>query len=580
MIFTVVEAALYSHFSRPESNAMNLRSFSTCQVTIGLMMFGSLLFEAVVCSEPSTSADVPLQIIDNQPHVVVGGHLVIPIRPDPDRPRRRIPNEVLLNKEDGSSCRASVVWLASDGNTRTREWTSSTFAIRVTAPPSTTSERESAVGALVCDLQDDYQGVFRMNDSIIRPRWLPPAPPLFGKMLEARVGPEWPMLDDPANWWRWALLAERAGARPPEVVGGEDARMLARNLAELWRAGLHRLRRESPGTAEELVDLLIARCRSSEGRPIAAWVTDSSELRSILMLVLDLERPDRLAVRSLLSYLDARFPLIIWPVTSSGNRVRFAVANPTDGEQVIRVQWVEGDPIPSGALVPPGSILDVEMDRPEKPDSSLPFQTESRQTNDTLVISCGDFERRLMFEGNLIVARPPGVQFGPFLAPITLEEAWSDRRDVTRSQSGTAVILRKYRDRWELFLECLYDPEKTDASDRIELHFGPFDVPVRVVTLFPDGTLEFNPGGGRLRGAEAVVRRFPDRWRATVTLDPSLLKLSAHPDFPDSTQIGIRRLRGDQVLSIAGGALPTWDAAPPIFLVELGEWGDIQPPGR
>ena len=46
------------------------------------------------------------------------------------------------------------------------------------------------------------------------------------------------------------------------------------------------------------------------------------------MLVLDLDRPDRLAVRSLLSYLDARFPLIIWPVTSSGNRVRFAVANP------------------------------------------------------------------------------------------------------------------------------------------------------------------------------------------------------------------------------------------------------------
>ena len=65
-----------------------------------------------------------------------------------------------------------------------------------------------------------------------------------------------------------------------------------------------------------------------------------------------------------------------------------------------------------------------------------------------------------------------------------------------------------------------------------------------------------------------------------MTLDPSLLKLSAHPDFPDSTQIGIRRLRGEQVLSIAGGALPTWDAAPPIFLVELGEWGDIQPPGR
>ena len=63
---------------------MNLRSFPTCHLTIGLMMFGCLLFEAVVRAEPSISADVPLQIIDDQPHVVVGGHLVIPIRPDPD----------------------------------------------------------------------------------------------------------------------------------------------------------------------------------------------------------------------------------------------------------------------------------------------------------------------------------------------------------------------------------------------------------------------------------------------------------------------------------------------------------------
>ncbi|HAW96349.1 MAG: hypothetical protein CMJ33_05305 [Phycisphaerae bacterium] len=547
---------------------------------IGLMFLWGHLCGSGLHSDPSAAASVPLQIIDDRPHVVIGGHLVIPIRPDPERTRRALPEDVLLEKDDGGSCRASVVWLASGPSSGTRDWTSSTFAVRVIPAPVSKSERESAVGALVCDLQDEYQGSFRMDESIIRPRWISPAPPLFGDPLNPRVGPAWPMLDDPANWWRWELLAERAGARPPEVIGGTHARMLARNLGELWRAGLHRLRRESPGTAEELVDLLIARCVSEDGQSIAAWITDPSELRAILMLVLDLDRPDRLAVRSLLSYLDARFPLIIWPVTGSGDRVRFAIANPTDGEQVVRVQWVEGDPIPSGALVPPRSILDVEVDRPRRPDSTLPFQTDSRQSNDTLVISCGDFERRLMFDGKLIVARPPGVRFGPFLAPITLEEAWSDRREVSRGPSETAAILRKYRDHWEIFLECLHDPTHEPDADRVELYFGPFDVPVRVVTLSSDGSLEFTPGGGRLRGVEAVVRRFPDRWRATLKLDPSLLRLSGHPDFPDSIQIGIRRLSGDQVLSIAGGALPTWDAAPPIFLVDLGEWGDIQPPGR
>lgn len=547
---------------------------------IGLMMLGIHLPGAAVCSGPLMLADVPLQIIDDRPYVVVGGHLVIPIRPNPDEVRRSLPDEVLLKRDDGTSCSASVLWIASGIETQPREWTSSSFSIRVIPPPTTESERQSAVGALVCTLQDNYQGEFRLDSSIIRPRWIPPAPPLFGKTMVDRSGPEWPMLDDPANWWRWALLAERAGARPPELVGGDGARMLASNLAELWRAGLHRLRQESPGTAEELVDLLIARSRTTDGKSIATWITDASELRSILMLVLDLERPDRLAVRSLLSYLDARFPLIIWPVTSSGNRVRFAVANPTDGEQILRMQWVEGDPIPSGALVPPRSILDVEINRPEKPKSTLPFQTASRHTDDILVISCGDFERRLMFDGNLIVARPPGVQFGPFLAPITLEEAWSERPDVARSESVTAAILRKYRGRWEIFLECLDVPSTTGAVDRIELHFGPIDVPVRMVTLSSDGSLTFNPGGGRLRGVEAVVRRFPDRWRATVSLDPSLVKLSAHPGFPDSIQIGIRRLLDDRVLSVAGGALPTWDATPPIFLMELGQWGDIRPSGR
>ena len=264
------------------------------------------------------------------------------------------------------------------------------------------------------------------------------------------------------------------------------------------------------------MDLLIARCVTEEGINRGV-VTDPSELRSILMLILD-RTTDRLAVRSLLSYLDARFPLIIWPVTGSGDRVRFAIANPTDGEQVVRVQWVEDDPIPSGALVPPRSILDVEVDRPRRPDSTLPFQTESRQSNDTLVVSCGDFERRLIFDGDVIVARPPGVRFGPFLAPITLEEAWSDRREAPRADVETAAVLRKYRDHWEIFIECLHDPGRVLETDRVEFHFGPFDVPVRVVTLSSDGSLEFNPGGGRLRGAEAVVRRFSDRWRATLTL--------------------------------------------------------------
>ena len=357
---------------------------------IGLMILWGHLCVGAVHSEPSLAASVPLQIIDDRPHVVIGGHLVVPIRPDPEQPGREIPREVQLQKDDGSLFRASVVWIASGASSGSRDWTSSGFAVRVIPAPISKSERESAVGALVCDLQGEYRGDFRMGESVIRPRWVIPAPPLVGKQLKARVGPAWPRLDDPANWWRWALLAERAGGRPPEIVGGTHARMLASNLGELWRAGLHRLRRESPGTAEELVDLLIARCVTEEGRSIAAWVTDPSELRSILMLILDLERPDRLAVRSLLSYLDARFPLIIWPVTGSGDRVRFAIANPTDGEQVVRVQWVEDDPIPSGALVPPRSILDVEVDRPRRPDSTLPFQTESRQSNDTLVVNCGD----------------------------------------------------------------------------------------------------------------------------------------------------------------------------------------------
>ena len=324
-------------------------------------MQGILVILAAVTSlalQQGAQAVPPLKVLQTRPDAVVGEVMAIPILIPEGRWRSSLPEEVQFRLDDGQELEALVAWLGEptpgDGRPYFRSWVSPSVPTMLTDPPTRIQERQVARGLLLCAMPAGYRGDIAFGRTTIQPRWHDAAPALVGPELPPDAGDGWPLLGDPGVWWRWCLLAELSGTTPPRPQGDERTRMLAHHIAGLWRAGLARLERVSSGTASEVRELLVARCSDEQGGLVATWVTDQIELKSLLDLMLDKERDDSLVVRSVLSFLDARMPVIIWSVLQTGDDVRVAIANPTDEEQVVRMQWVDGDPIPSAAVVPVG----------------------------------------------------------------------------------------------------------------------------------------------------------------------------------------------------------------------------------
>ncbi|MEC9158211.1 MAG: hypothetical protein VX403_10610 [Planctomycetota bacterium] len=538
-----------------------------------LFMVGCLL--PAVVHGGTRQPDPPVLALETSPPAVIGRPLVVPVRIAPSLLDREVVDRVPILREDGRTeigllARLDVVGSAS------ASWSSDRVTYRALPLESSMIPPNGIRGLLLVDLAGAYSGAFQLGDQTIAPRWMEPAPPLVGEVLPAESGPAWPSLEDPTRWWRWALLAESLGAAPPEPVGPVRARLIARYSAAIWRSALQRIALESPGTADELRELLTARCRNETGGLVAAWITDPDELGPMLSLLVDLDRPAALTVRSLLSFLDARFPLLAWPTSSSESRVRIALANPTKAELVVRMQWVEGDPVPVAEVVPPGRIIEFDVDRPD--GISTPSDRGSPASN-PLVLSCESMDRRLVLPAPSREALPPGLRLGPLLAPLTLSEAWDHREQPPSPSWQTTGVLRKRRGQWELFIECMTDPGADEHDDLLVVHLGPQDAPIRIITLSPEGELDFAPGGGALRGADAMVARYPDRWRASLQLEPSLVASAAAPGLPETLLIGLRRVIDDRCAGSAEIPVPTWSSQTPVTLVDLSGWGDI-PPSR
>ena len=527
-------------------------------------------------------ADSPLEVIDTEPSAVIGDVLAIPVRVKEERLESELPEQVELLFDDGRYRGALVTWIGPPSPEElapiTPSWTAPTMPIRALAVLPEGTVRLSRTGVLLCPLPSGYTGRVRFDETVIVPSWIAAPLPFDGDALEPKTGPGWPVLDDPGSWWRWALLAEHSGRRPPELRGDIRSQLLARHIAGLWRAGLARLRSESPGTASELLDLLVARCTTERGDVIAAWITDPTELRSILELMLDMRRENLMVVRSVLFFLDARFPVVAWTTMETGVRVRVALANPTDGEQVVRVQWIEGDPVPSAAIIPPRRVIEIDVDRPREPVVA-PSIARGRPKPNELAFFIDRHQHRLKLRADRVEARPPGAQLGPFLSPMTLTGAWSGVSRISPRMWETNATLRKRDGAWELFLDCFFDGQVRRMRDEVEIFLGSHGAPVRVIRLSSDGSMDFQPGSGRLRGAEATTRTHADRWRAVVRFDPKLVQSAGLAGRPGIAQIGLRRLLDGRPISSAGGAVPPWDAVPPTFLVDLTTWGDIQPSG-
>jgi hypothetical protein len=543
--------------------------------------FLAMLVAMILLPYTCVQGDRSLEVIDPNPIAVEGDVLGFLVRCREDDPGRQLPTTLRLELDDGEEIVGYVGWIgwqaSSFSPSDLADWTSPTISIQILDVPTTREDRARATAYVFCRLPSGYRGSFRMGRTDIRPRWLDAAPEPEGERMEPLVGAGWPSLTDPGAWWRWALLADKEGLVPPDPVGGEVEQLLSRYVAGLWRVGLARVRKESPGTASELLELLTARCTTDRQKLIATWITDTSELQSILDLMLDTRRSDSLVVRSVLSFLDARFPLLPWIELEMGTKVRIAIANPTDGEQVLRLQWLEGDPIPSAAVVPSGRVVEIELDRPVFKSFRSVVELQLAPPQNDLVLTVGRRQRQLRFSSDRLEVRPPGLQFGPFLAPLSLKAAWGGVLKFPPPNWATIAILRKRAGRWDLFLECFQALEREDGVDQVEIHLGPSGTPVRVIRIDSNGNLEFTPDGARFQGATARVKRFEDRWRAIVSLDPVLVAASGAPGESETLQVGFRRRFDGRLLSLAGSPLPPWNVSPPIYLLDLSKWGEILP---
>ena len=559
-----------SHVIRSSGSAVIRRVLLSCLLPLWCLLPGTV------------HASRMLEIMDLDPIVVEGGVLAIPIRClEPDSSRIP-PEQVTLRLDQGDVLKGLVTWLgleidslpSGDG----AEWTRSFSVMRAAPFPERRALRATARGYVLCEVPIGYRGAIRIGRQVVQPRWLDPLPELAGPVLSPAVGNQWPALDDPGAWWRWTLIAESDGKSLAMPNWNVRESLLARHGSDLWRAGLARMRRISPGAAAELRELLVATCTTSDQRTVATWITDPTELKVLLDLMLDMRRKDDLIVRSVLSYLDARFPLIAWVELETGTRARIAIANPTDGEQVLRMQWLEGDPIPSAAVIPPSRIIEVDVDRPSLPERRSATDSSGDSLSNQFILTVDRMQHRLSFAAERIIARPPGVRFGPFLRPLGLAEAWSGDAYLPPEAWATSATLRKRAGQWEIFLECFRDPTVAPARDQVEIFLGPPEVPVRVIRAGSDSSLEFFPDGARFQGASLRIRSFADRWRGIVVLDPELVA-AAGLDGSETLQIGLRRLRDGRLLSVAGAAVPPWNTTPPTYLVELSQWGEILPSG-
>lgn len=481
----------------------------------------------------------------------------------------------------GLTSTAPVVWVGARADDGARPWTRSAeqYDVRPIESFPAGSEPESVgdVLALVSMPATDDEMV-EVAGRRVRVHWLP---------VPRRVRADAPVLpvpptpaDDrpdpgtPAEHWRWAVLAERQGARIAEPRGDAASRALARSLEGLWLGGLERVRSQSAGIHAELVDLLVGVAEDRDaGRTVAAWVARPAELRALLSILIDPQRTDAEVAQAALSWARERWACTAWIAADAGDRVQLAVANPTAGERSLRAVWRNsaGESLPAAVVAPPRRLVHVWLDRPAlRPQPGTAAADRAR--TEAIDLGDGSAAFRVAVGAREYPVRPPGLWTGTFAPPLTLAEAQASVLAPPDPPWRTELSLRKRGERWEMLVEAFRPAGAPDpASDRVTVRFGDPAAPVIEFAVSADGSLEV--AAGRDDGVSAGFMSWGDRWRARVELPEAWLP-SAMPGARPFLFAAERTPGSVRARQTAGLALPPWAHAAPV-LVDLAAWDDL-----
>ncbi|MAC18540.1 MAG: hypothetical protein CMJ23_02475 [Phycisphaerae bacterium] len=506
--------------------------------------------------------------------VIRGGELALPLTAGPDT--KTWPQTVDA-RCGGRTIEGRVGWIVPRPLEETR-WTSPVEPVSIITIGDGEPSPVGGSPIVVLTVPMDAEGTIEILGSTWTPEWRNPIPPFdpAESIITGRGSEADPPLDDPMEWYRWAIRADLEGGRPPSPEPGPEAdaslfRRVAVSLATEWLAALARVREASPGIASEIAERLVATVvddrRPMGDRTIAAWPTDSRSLAGLRRVLLDPKLDPMEAARAGLAWFEVRPPFLAWVREPGGDRTAIELVNPTADELVVLATWTDAGGT-QALLVPPRSLVRRTVERPA-------LQGGPNPTEETLQLAVGKRTRRLVLGPRALPVRPPGRGFGPITLLRTLGGVDQGFLEVPPADSETAAVLRRRFGRWEIFIEAL-TPAGTNSKDIIYLSFGPGSSPVEILELRSDGGFESRQGSSAA-GLEVKIRRFPDRWRAQVTVPESWLVRSITDSRAGAVLLGLRRDGPDGFISFAGPPPPAWRREIPVQTFAIGAWQDPEP---
>jgi hypothetical protein len=468
--------------------------------------------------------------------------------------------------------RAAIVWLVPNWP-RPLKWVSSDGPVAVTTEAIAPNQLLPGAPMLLVPIPWDASGTLAAFGGEWEVEWLDSLPPLKGEPLQAGINDHSPALDDPFEYFRWVLEAERRGQTPPPFQGTPHARRLAESHALRWRVALARTARASRGIADELRDRLLATAtddtRPNDDQRVAGWITAP---RGLILLQSMLLQPSAInakdVARAGLAWVEARPPFSAWYESVAGDQVVLAILNPSPAEVLIEAQW-QGEDAPSGLLCPEHSISRHVLDRPSAalaaPSSSNEFLLLAAPRGGPIRLDAG--------AGSMPV-RPPGALIGPMLLPLTLAAANGGYRDSPPIDESTLAILRRRFGRWEVFVECRR--RNLDEVDRFLLQIGESKRLIALLEVSSKGVWRVRRGG-EVPSLGVDVESFADRWRCRILLPEAWLVEAIEADSGGLIRLGIRRDGPGARRQFAGLTPPAWNSEISELGFDLGTWGDVIP---
>jgi hypothetical protein len=469
---------------------------------------------------------------ERRPVVMAGRMLVLPLSViDQQASVSGFPRRLPVELGDGSRLEGDVVWMSRRSVETPHAW--APVAARWSIGPTVEPDAELALPLLAVSMPDRVPDTpMLVGGDRVRPIVIEETGRLWQLDLESAqrssedlLAIVMPIADDPTQFWRAALMADRLG-----VVGRwpafEDpfSHALAHQEAARWRAALDELAALDVDLARRTRARLTATCTIG-GRGVPAWPVDARMLSELRQVLLEPSLTGEQRLVRVQSWLSSQPKVLAWPVYDGVRAtMTVGVANLTDTEIPIIARWDRNEPFPDVRRLPGGASIVFDVYRPAGASTGA----------GVLRLEFGDAHEpvHIPVPPALIGCEPPGAVVGPLAAMLVQRDWIAGRLQRLPDTRATRGLVRQTEAGWELYIECrrgeagpgpsrMTNPARSHASrltaESIYIFVGPYEDPRALIGVDPMGDVVSYRG--RLDGARPPsVTTSGDVWTATIPI--------------------------------------------------------------